>query len=639
MDGREAAPLPRKARALLAYLAMQDGKPVSRETVADLLWTDRGAEQARHSLRQTLLVLRRVVGPASDTAIRNEDGALALNAETDAIRLQALAGSEERDELAAALLLYRGPFLHDFPPIARDFDEWLGRMRAQMADHAMAAMGRLADHCVAARDWDEAVATVERMLALDPLREDVHRRMIDVCARAGRRSEALRHYQSCVEILRRELEVSPSAETEALVRRVRAGDVTAVDQAPARTVFAQPAEGPPWIAVLPFRAIGPDPVPGYFASGLVEDIVCALTTLREPIVVSSNSTLLFKSREVDVRQVGQDLGVRYVVLGTVRRAADWLRISAELVEAGSRAVLWAHGYDVQVAALFDAQDAIVAQIVHTLVPRMHEAELRRVRAKRPETMTAYDLMLQAREQFFKLDRPSFEQAEPLLRRAIALDSRYAGAHALLADWMNLRIGQGWSPAPVADAQTADRAALTAITEDPHNARALSIHAHNKSFLYRDYTAALGLFDRALEEAPNDATSWMWSASTLAYVGDGADAIRRSERALRLSPRDPFVFRFYASLCLSHYTAGGFEEAVHWGRRAAEQCPQYTSNLRFMAASLVAVGQAEEAKIIGRQILAVQPDFRISALLVSHPYRDEERRRQIGAHLTGAGLPE
>jgi len=301
-------------------------------------------------------------------------------------------------------------------------------------------------------------------------------------------------------------------------------------------------------------------------------------------------------------------------------------------------VLWARRFDFVRDLLFDMQNDLVALIVSTLVPRIQEAELRRARAKPPQELTAYQLVLRARELTFQLQQPAFEEAGLLLRRAIAQDPRYAAAHASLADWYNLRIGQGWSSAPDGDAKIADQVALTAIENDPTNARALSLRGHARAFLYRDYLSAGRLFEQALDAAPNDAAAWMWSACTSAYIGDGEEAVRRAERALRLSPLDPFGFRIYSTLCLSYYTAGSYEDAAHWGQLAIQQSPYYTSNLRFTAAALMKLGRVEQAHSLAQQIQDIQPDYRVSAAIERHPYRDQKRRNEIADALIAAGLP-
>jgi adenylate cyclase len=182
-------------------------------------------------------------------------------------------------------------------------------------------------------------------------------------------------------------------------------------------------------------------------------------------------------------------------------------------------------------------------------------------------------------------------------------------------------------------------AHAAITSDHYNTRALAIYAHNRSFLYRDYDTAVRLFDRALETAPNDANAWMWSTCTQAYIGDGPGSVARAERALRLSPRDALLFRYYSSLCLAHYTNGSYEEAAHWGRLAAHESPNYTANLRFTSAALVELGHVNEARELVGLVMRVQPEFRAQHVIDRHPYRDLDRRVKIARALITAGLQE
>ncbi len=394
----------------------------------------------------------------------------------------------------------------------------------------------------------------------------------------------------------------------------------------------------PTVAVLPFRAIDVDPVPGYFANGLVEEIVSMLAGLRELTVLSRGSTLKFRDREIDPGEAGRELGARYIVSGAVRRSAGQMRVIAELTEVETGAVLWSRSYNAAESLLFDAQDHIVARIVDTAAPRVREAELRRVRSRRPDDMDAYHLVLRARELLYRLERNSFETAGALLLRAIALDPDYPSAHVLAAEWHTLRIGQGWSPDPAADVRAADSYAIAAILRDGANARALALHGHSRSFLLRDYDTALLLFDQALEAAPNDAVAWGWSSPTHSFIGDGAAAIARAEKALKLSPSDPLGFRYQHFLCLGHYAAGNLEEAVHWGTRAARAQPRYTANLRYTAAALAGLGRVAQAREIGRRVLAEEPDFRVGPLIARHPFRDPARRARIGEQLLAAGLP-
>jgi prepilin-type processing-associated H-X9-DG protein len=640
-----AAAAPRKAEALLTYLAMQDGYSAPREAILDLLWTDRGIEQARHSLRQAMFVLRRIVGAGVFTDDARAIGIVPTSIRTDVGEFRTLVGSPARSDLAVAAQLYTGPLLGQFPSVAAEFDQWLERARSDLTSSAIELLARLSHMCFADGHVAVGVSAAERMLALDPLREDSHRALMLAYQQAGRRADAIRQSEICRNTLRREWDSEPSPETEALIAQIRSESrtdesrqVVAQRELPAN-LFAQASSGPPRLAVLPFRTFGPDAVPTYFAAGIVDDIITLLAGVREPIVVSSGSSSLYRDRPFDLCLVGQELGVRYVVSGSARYSSPMTRISVSLAEVESGVVLWAHSYDARDMTLFDAQDDIAQRVVNTIIPHIHESEMRRLRNKKPKNMSAYDLVLQARDLMFRLDQSDYQEAGTLLQRAITMDPAYATAHALLADWFALRIGQGWSPAPEADSIASDRAARDAIAWDSLNARALSLHANTRSFLHRDYEGAMQLLDKAIDIAPNDASSWMWSAGTFAYVDRGAEAVRRAEQAIRLSPRDRFAFRFYTALCLAHYTNGSYDAAVDWGARAVREAPKYTASLRFMIASLVANGQISTAREVGQELLKLQPEFRVSSVRERHPYRDAARRNRIADELRLAGLPE
>jgi len=452
VGGREIV-VSRKARALIAYLATNPGQPATRDTVSDLLWSRRGAEQQRHSLRQTLVELRRVFAAEGIEALQADIGTLKLVPErvvVDAVRMREAAAGASRTDWAEADRLYTGPFLHNFPAIAQGFDDWLTQERTTWAERALEAMARLADAHLAAGDARAAVTLCERMLTHDPLREDNHRRLMTAYSAAGRRADAVRQYHTCVALLRQELDVAVSGETEALFQRLRTGNDKTVDKPRGfaeereRGPEPRPSDGPPWIAVLPFRAMGPDAVPDYFAAGLVDDIVGMLATLRELVVISSGSCLMFRDQLADLRRVRAELGVRYVVSGAIRQAGPRLRTAVELADATNGNVLWAHSYDTVDTQLFEAQDNIARQVVNVLIPRVHQAEMRRILGKHAESMSSYDLVLQARDLIQRLDEHTFDHAGLLLHRAIELDPAYSVGHALLADWLNLRIGQGWS---------------------------------------------------------------------------------------------------------------------------------------------------------------------------------------------------
>ena len=404
---------------------------------------------------------------------------------------------------------------------------------------------------------------------------------------------------------------------------------------PVSGMYRDPA---PTIAVLPFRSSDQSGIPGYFAGGLVEEIISMLAGLKEVTVMSRGSTLKYRRQIVSARDVGRELGVDYVVSGSMRQGPVHNRLIADLTDTASDAVLWSQAFDARDRDVFDAQDRIVARIVHTLAPRVREAELRRVRTQRPEDMGAYHLVLQARELIYRLERPSFDQAEPLLRRAIERDPRYAAAWFLLGRWHSLRLGNGWSENRAADTSLVEEYVRQAIALDANNAQALAYYGHTRARLWRDYDAALGFFERAAEIAPNEAGVWGWSSATFSYLGDGDEGVRRAERALSLSPLDPFAHHFRGFLCLAHYTNGSFDEAIRHANATMLEQPTDSTNLRYLAAALAALGRSGDARMIVERILTIQPDLRVGPSIESHPYRDPARRIELGARLIEAGLP-
>jgi DNA-binding SARP family transcriptional activator/Tfp pilus assembly protein PilF len=638
VNGENGPTLPRKSRAMLAYLSVQRDRAASREAVGELLWSDRGADQTRHSLRQALVDLRRHF--ADDEIIAARDGRLELASDVscDASVLLALTVNSTPEAMRSAAEAYGGKLLDGFPPISRDFDDWLPPMRARLENTVLDALVRLARAATEKGDAVAALAAIERMFTIDPLREDIHRRLLEACAAAGRRSDALRHYSIIIETLRRELGVTPSRETRELAQRLR----REMDPPPndtAVSVPARPAAGncPP-VAVLPFQQLGNEALPSHLADGLAADIVCQLSGLRELSVISHGSTQGLRDPNLDLRAVGRILGVRYVVRGSLRRSDHSIRMTTELADAGSGTVVWARSHDLSPTISFSDQDRVVAQIVHTLAPRVHEQELRRIRGKRPETLTTYEKVLLARESIGRLERESFLKARTMLDSVMRTEPGYAEAYALAADWHGLLISQGWSPDRQADIKAIDRLSDTALSLDADNVRALIFRAHRKSLHHRAYHEAKEIFAHALEISPNSATGWLWSSYTFAYLNEAEEAVRRATRALQLSPRDRQIQDFYHALCVAHYTAGDYRAATEWGLKALSEKPHRRAAYRWAAASLVAAGRTDQAREIAQRGMLAMPNQTVREVMAVHPYDDEQRRTAYSFHLLAAGFP-
>ena len=395
----------------------------------------------------------------------------------------------------------------------------------------------------------------------------------------------------------------------------------------------------PSIAVLPFSDYDIREGHSYFADGIVEDIVAALASLPDLFVISRASTLGFRGAHVDVRAVADTLGVQYVLSGSVRRGAERIRTVAELCDTETGGILWTERVEGSVNDVFALQDRISERVVTTIAPHVREAELRRALRKHPESLNAYDFVLRGLDLLYRLRRDEFEQAREMFDRAIALDPAYATPYALTANWYSIRIGQGWSENLADDIEAVNHLATAALERDPFDARALALCGHVRAFLFRDHPGAITLFDRALRASPSSADAWVWSSPTYSYVGDGAEAARRAEHSLRLSPLNPHVFLNHSALALAHYTAGDFGAAVTWARKAMVENPRYTAVQRILIASLAAAGRLDEARGVARTLLDQEPTFRVGSFCRTHPYQDAGRRETMAGRLRSAGLPD
>ena len=395
----------------------------------------------------------------------------------------------------------------------------------------------------------------------------------------------------------------------------------------------------PSIAVLPFWESDVPEAQRYFGDGVVEDVVGALASLPDLFVVSRSSTIRFRGMPSDTRSMGRDLGVRYLLSGSIRRSGRRLRITTELADTETQTVLWTDRIDGHVDELFELQDRVAHQTITTIAPYVREAEIRRALAKRPENLDAYDFTLRGLDLLYRLHRNQFETAREMFAQAISHDPGYASPYALTALWHSIRLGQGWSADPAVDRSELLKFAEGALERDTFDARALALCGHVRALQFHDYEGALALFDRAIAASPNSAVAWVRSSPTYSYLGDSIEAKRRAEVGLRLSPLDPHLFFTHAVLCLAYYTAGDFEAAAVWGRKALTQNPNFTANLRILTAALAAGGRLDEARSVARRLLDAEPGFGVKAFCDTYAFRDPGRRDAMAAHMLAGGLPE
>ncbi len=393
----------------------------------------------------------------------------------------------------------------------------------------------------------------------------------------------------------------------------------------------------PSIAVLPFRKHQPEAEEGYFADGIIDDIIRVLAGLKELFVVSRGSTLGYAGALIDVRAIGRELGVRYVLYGSVRRSGNRLRIGTELSDTETGVVVRADQYDGDLSDLFELQDRISINVVKTIAPHVHERELMRAMRKHPSNMTAYDLVLQALDLLYRMDSDSFAHARGLLQQAISHDPGYGPAYSYTAYWYVFRVGEIGSSDPDADAASGAHYAAAAIERDGNDALALAIYGHVQSFLLKEYDRAIVFLDRALAAGPSSAMAWTMSSATCGYIGDGPTAVQRAEQGVRLAPLDARMFWHEGILANAHYVNGDYEKAVAWARSAIGRNDSIRFTIRTLAASLAAVGRIDEAAEAARHLLRVQPDFRLGLYSKHCPFQGAVLEKWI-ERLQLAGLP-
>lgn len=395
-------------------------------------------------------------------------------------------------------------------------------------------------------------------------------------------------------------------------------------------------ENRPTVAVLPFRSEGPLANP-YFGDGITEEIITALSMNRSMFVIARNSTLRYRGEQPATAEVAAELGVRYLLVGSVRRIGHRLRINAELVDAGINRAIWTERYDGVDEDLFTFQGQIAACIAAAIGGPVEEAEMARVRNRPTESFSAYDCVLRGVALEYEFEAQAFMAAGDAFRRAIELDPYYAQAHAHLAWWHNLRRGEGRSDDPDGDLRLADHHAQRAVQLDPRDAWALSIAAHILSFQHRQFAAAMELFDEALHLNPNCAVAWARSATTLAYLGRGEEALVRVKNAMRLSPFDQQRFAFCTTNGTASIVAGRYDEAVGWLVQAHRLNPGYRAAWRMLIAALALSGDPTEAARVAREFLVVEPTFSVTSFGAWYPLQAPHLERVLEG-LRMAGLP-
>jgi adenylate cyclase len=375
---------------------------------------------------------------------------------------------------------------------------------------------------------------------------------------------------------------------------------------PAVTRAAQAVPDRPSIAVLPFQNLSADSEQEYFADGIVEDIITGLSRIRWLLVIARNSSFTYKGQAVDVKRVGRELGVRYVLGGSVRKFGKRVRVTAQLVEAETGTHLWAERYDRSLDDIFALQDEITLSTVGGIEPSLRAAEIERIKRKRPENLDAYDLVLRALPHVNAAMPEEARIAMPLLERALALEPEYGLAHGYLA-WcfQVLFVRGGLDPEMAADAVCHAHAAITHSRDD---ATALGLAGFVIAIVEHDRRTAIEAFEAALALSPSCSIVLILGSLAMGWANEAERALEWGERAIRLSPFDPLIYAAHIGLAVGHFAKDRYEEAMHAARRAVKSNPGFSGAHWVLAASLAGLGRIPEAKLATAQVLALSPSF-------------------------------
>jgi len=693
LDGRELKFPTRHSRLLLAYLALAADKNHSREKLATLFWGDRAEEQARASLRQTLYRLRRLLEGLEPLPLDIDTQTVRLAGDShwcDAIALEnAISGGPEAIEQAFGL--YKGELLANCGAVDPAFETWLMGEQLRLKNLASEGFHRLAEFQHDQRRFGEMEATARKLVQLNRFDEAAHRGLMAACALLDRRHAALTAYQDLGAMLKNELGLQPEQQTTMLftaihhgkqlrwekskhaaadvrwgvsesiksgsaagssgplaeedvdiAQPVSADQVVSSDFATTETpsldnLYPEPPDKPS-IAVLPFRNLSANSDYDDFPDGITEDIITALSRSPWLFVIGRSSSFTYRDKAVDIKQAARELGVRYILAGSVRIAGNRLRVNAQLIDGTEGAHAWAEKYDGTIDDVFDLQDEITRKVVSSLHTQIRLSDsLKPLVGERPSIRTwshlrrAWGLLLELRPE-------SFVEAQRLMEQAIDLDPKFNEGYYLLAVLifheihMGIRRDRDGSLINKALALARHSVALEDTNEYAHWVLGLVL-------LYKgNLEQSIVEQERAIELNPNCSLAYGSLGTVLALAGEADRSIQCNEIAIRSNPLDPSLFFRYGGVSLAHFVVKRYEEAINWSHKAIIRRSNYDVGHAVLAASFWHLGQKDKAEAAVSEYCSMIPDARVSDLQ-RLPFRNAADLDRLINALRNAGMPE
>jgi TolB-like protein/class 3 adenylate cyclase len=408
----------------------------------------------------------------------------------------------------------------------------------------------------------------------------------------------------------------------------------AAESAPALTLPDKPS-----IAVLPFQNMSGDPEQEHFADGMVEDIITGLSRSKALLVIARNSTFTYKGKAVDIKQVGRELGVRYVLEGSVRKSGNRVRITGQLIDAATGAHLWADRFDGLLEDIFDLQDRVASSVIGAISPQLERAEIERAQRKPTESLRAYDYYLRALAASYRFTREANLEIIELTRAASAIDPQFALPYALAVFSFTQRKAFGWVMNIADEISETRRLAARATELDRDDARVLAMAGFGLCYVVGEVEEGAVLLARAIQLDPNLVLARTWMGWTKVYLGDTDGAIEQLEVALRVNPLDPLRHTISTAMAYAHFFAGRNDEASALARDVVRQQPNFIPGQRIMMACHAVAGRIDEARQACAAALRIDPTQRISVSNARAPFRRPQDIDTLEQAFRIAGMPE
>lgn len=616
-SGAIVMPKVRKTRALLAILALANPRPVLREHITGLLWSRRGREQARASLRQCVHELQESCVAWGMPLLRT--GRQHLQVDWDMVWIDVQALERATASQPDTLELLKGGLLEDLQGLDPAFDNWLAVEARRMLDGAATLASLVLDQQT---ESVTIIAAARRLVAIAPTHEAGWRSLIQAYAIAGERAAAIEAYEECALALSRSVGTRPSYETTALLTHIRTDDAAPIIP----YGHARRAQDGVRLGVMVFRATDPFDE-ATFSVGLADEITNALARFHWINLIAPSTIAALAHKPAGEIERWRALDVDFLLDGSVQRGGGRIRVTVRLldmrthVEQGGGEVVWSARFERDAADLFTLQDEIAAGTAAQVDPELMMREGRRAAARPVHDATAYELLLRAIPAIYRLSEPGYSEAGALLAQAAQRAPENANIHAWWAVWHAFLVGQGWAEDPQHAIRHAGELAKRAVALDPSCARALSIAAYVRGFLlHQDIAETVGLHDRALALNPNLPFAWAVSALALSFAGDHVTAVQRAQQARRLSPFDPHSFFFDNALMMPQLMLGEFEAVATLGRRALALNPSMSGTCKGLLSALGHLGHAAEAADVLARLLSIEPGFTLASAEQRSPLR-------------------